>query len=129
MSAVFDKTKPLRIAVDLIHEAQVEGKVTGRTPGSQLEHWARLGRAVERAPGMTVALQREAVEHGTMDPEELTDNVRVIAALRGQRGIDDFSDAERDLFDELLGMLDVSPQLAQGFERVREENAAARGAR
>lgn len=128
MSAVFDKTKPLRIAVDLIREAQDEGKVTGRTPGSQLEHWARIGRAVERAPGMTVALQRQAVEHGSIDPEELTDNVRVIAALRGECGIDGFSEAERDLFDELLGMLDVTPQLARGFERIRQENAAVRSA-
>lgn len=115
MSAVFDKTKPLRIAVDLIQEAQDEGRVTGRSAGSQVEHWARIGRAIERAPGMTVALQRQAVEQGVLDVEELTDNVRVIAALRGQRGIDDFSEAERDLFDELLVMLEVSPQLERAF--------------
>lgn len=127
MNTVAETTRALRIASDLIRIAQTEGKVSGRSAGGQVEHWARIGRAIEQMPGMTLTLQRQALEEGFMDPEELTDNVDVIAALRGEQSVLTLSAAERDLFDEVLGMLTVSPVLAKGFERVRAENAAAQG--
>lgn len=42
---------PLRISEELVVQAKVEGEVMDRSATSQLEHWARLGRAVEAVLG------------------------------------------------------------------------------
>ena len=46
------KHEPAAVDADGQHDlARGEGRVMGRSIAGQVEHWARLGRAVERAPG------------------------------------------------------------------------------
>lgn len=123
------KTRPVRIDVDLLSEVEQERQRLGRTLSGQVEHWVRLGRAFEAMPGLTVAQQRMGLEDVKMRPEDFTDNVAVIAALYGERGILDLAEDERILFDDVLAMLVVTPALERGFAQVRKENAAVRGNR
>ena len=51
--------------------ARGEGKVMGRSIAGQVEHWARLGRAVERAPGFDYGRVRRALK-----AEESFDDLR-----------------------------------------------------
>jgi hypothetical protein len=39
---------PVKLSDDLINDARQEAEVTDRSLTSQIEHWARLGRKVER---------------------------------------------------------------------------------
>lgn len=39
---------PVKLSDDLVKEARQEAEVTDRSLTSQIEHWARLGRKVER---------------------------------------------------------------------------------
>lgn len=38
---------PLKISDDLVHAAREEAKVASRSATGQIEHWAKIGRAVE----------------------------------------------------------------------------------
>ena len=44
----------LRISADLFEQAQRQGKVLSRSAAQQVEHWARLGAAVEQS-GLSVS--------------------------------------------------------------------------
>ena len=41
----------IKLTDDFVELARGEGRVMGRSIAGQVEHWARLGRALERAPG------------------------------------------------------------------------------
>ncbi|MGH7818273.1 MAG: TA system antitoxin ParD family protein, partial [Candidatus Binatia bacterium] len=41
----------IKLSDEIVETARGEGRVMGRSIAGQVEHWARLGRAVERAPG------------------------------------------------------------------------------
>jgi len=123
-----EKTRPVRLGVKLLQDVELERQRVGRTLSGQVEHWVRLGRAFEAMPGLTVAQQRQALDEVELAPEDFTDNVKVIAVLRGQAPIFDLDPAERELFDDVLAMLTVTPALAKGFADMRAENAR-RGSR
>lgn len=52
----------VKLKADLVEEARREAETFNRSLGGQIEHWARLGRALEGAPGMQVSRVREALE-------------------------------------------------------------------
>lgn len=41
----------IKLSDQFVDLARGEGQVMGRSIAGQVEHWARLGRAVERSPG------------------------------------------------------------------------------
>ena len=41
----------IKLTDEFVELARGEGRVMGRSIAGQVEHWARLGRALERAPG------------------------------------------------------------------------------
>ncbi len=69
--------KPTRFATDLVETAAVEGAREGRSAKQQLDHWARVGRAVSMHH--TAARRRiEAALAGTLEMTELTGTERVV---------------------------------------------------
>lgn len=72
----------IRISTTLIDDARREAPVFSRSLSGQVEHWARLGQAIEAAPGFTLD--------------------RVRAALEGQFSPTDLSDDEQEIYYDLL---------------------------
>ena len=70
MSAAFQTIKLNGNLVDL---ARQDAPLFSRSIAGQVEHWARLGRAVESAPGFTLARVRAALA-GTLDAGSLSDD-------------------------------------------------------
>ena len=65
------KDKPTRVAADLMESAAIEGARQSRSAKQQLDHWARVGRAVSAT--QSAARQRvEAALAGTLPLSELT---------------------------------------------------------
>ncbi|MGQ0466837.1 MAG: TA system antitoxin ParD family protein [Sporichthyaceae bacterium] len=81
--------RPTRVAVDLLDSAAVEGARQSRSAKQQLDHWARVGRAVS----MRESAARRRVE----------------AALAGDVELRDLSGEERVVFN---AELDVAIQTA-----------------
>ena len=77
------KFASVKFGARFVDEARNEAALLHRSVASQIEHWATLGRAVERAPGVTI-------EH-------------VRAALRGNLSVDDLTAEEQETFFSLLG--------------------------
>ena len=70
--------RPTRFAVDLLESAAVEGRKESRSAKQQLDHWARVGRAVSMHE--TAARRRiEAALAGTLVLSELDENERLVA--------------------------------------------------
>jgi hypothetical protein len=65
----------IKLSDQFVGLARGEGKVMGRSIAGQVEHWARLGRAVERSPGF--------------------DYGRIRGALQAQASFDDLNADER----------------------------------
>lgn len=65
----------VKLPVQLVDQARENAAVFSRSISGQVEHWAKIGRAVENAPGFTLDRARAAVE-GRLDPAELTDDER-----------------------------------------------------
>ena len=101
------KFSTVKLNSGLIEDARREAEVFHRSLGGQIEHWARLGRAIENADGVSVA--------------------RVRAALEGRLKIDEFSEAEQDAFFGELGSVFEAPssEVSQAYaERGRQRRAA-----
>lgn len=73
--------QPIKISDDLALAAREEADVCERSIASQVEHWARIGRAVEQVlgHGQVVALKRRAAL------PEFTDAMREATSEAGQR--------------------------------------------
>lgn len=80
----------VKLSSDFIDEARQEAAVLHRSLGAQVEYWARLGRAMERAPGFSVSRAREA--------------------LAGRLQLDGVSAAEQDAALDQLGVELDEPQ-------------------
>lgn len=52
----------VKLKADLVDEARKEAELFNRSLGGQIEHWARLGRALEGAPGMPSERVRQTLE-------------------------------------------------------------------
>ena len=69
--------RPTRVAADLMDAAAVEGARQSRSAKQQLDHWARVGRAVS---AQTSAARRrvEAALAGELDERNLTAEEQVV---------------------------------------------------
>ena len=69
--------RPTRVAADLMDAAAVEGERQSRSAKQQLDHWARVGRAVS---AQTSAARRrvEAALAGELDERELSADEQVV---------------------------------------------------
>lgn len=61
----------LKLSTPFVEEARREAAVFSRSIGGQVEHWARLGRAIEASPGFTLERIKAALV-GDLDPGELS---------------------------------------------------------
>lgn len=61
----------VKLAAGLVAEARREAELLNRSLGGQIEHWARLGRAVENAPGFSLERVRDALD-GRLDAPVLS---------------------------------------------------------
>ncbi len=52
----------VKLSSDFVDEARQAAAVLHRSPGAQAEYWARLGRAIEHAPGFSIGRVRQALE-------------------------------------------------------------------
>lgn len=52
----------VRVSTAMMESARVQGVRAGRSIAQQLEYWARIGRAMENAPGMSVARIRSMLD-------------------------------------------------------------------
>lgn len=68
--------KPTRVAADLMADAAVAGARESRSAKQQLDHWARVGRAVS-AQQTAARLRVEAALAGTLDLADLSDEEAV----------------------------------------------------
>lgn len=87
---------------NFVEAARQEAHLLHRSVAGQIEHWAALGRAVEKAGGFT--------------------QDRVRAALAGEFSVDDLADTEQEAFFDLLGDHFDSPSpAAEKFFAARRE--------
>jgi hypothetical protein len=69
--------RPTRVAADLFESASVEGARSSRSAKQQIDHWARVGRAVSMT--QTAARRRvEAALAGKLDERELSSEERIV---------------------------------------------------
>lgn len=105
------KFSTVKLNSGLVADARREAEIFHRSLGSQIEHWARIGKAVENAEGVSVS--------------------RVRDALQGRLKIDELSDPERDaFFGEFASVFESpSPEVIQTYADRGEQLKAARAAR
>jgi hypothetical protein len=63
--------RPMRVAADLVDSATVEGARQSRSAKQQLDHWARVGRAVS-AQESAARMRVEAALSGTLPLADLS---------------------------------------------------------
>src|ERR1700675_1686613 len=100
----------IKLSPEFVDLARGEGRVMGRSIAGQVEHWARLGRAVERAPGFAYE--------------------RVHAALSAQTSVDDLTADEQGVaLAELEDYLEHLPRDrdARFFAKLRAAHAPVHG--
>jgi len=86
MAATTDR--PTRVSSDLLDSAVVEGAKENRSAKRQLEHWARVGKAV--CARQTASRQRiEAALAGTLPLEDLSDEEGVVLDSEVQSRLDE----------------------------------------
>jgi hypothetical protein len=82
-------SKSLRISAELFEHAQRQGEVLSRSAAQQVEHWARLGIAIEQS-GLSVGelaalLRHETAAHqqpeGTLWAAKRAQQARDVAAI------------------------------------------------
>lgn len=87
----------IKLPADLVEDARIEGALFSRSISGQVEHWARLGQALEAMPGFPLSRVRAALE-GRVDEAALSDDeMRMLDELRFAAP----SDEERAFYAEL----------------------------
>lgn len=61
----------VKLKADLVDDARREAETFNRSLGGQIEHWARLGRALEGTAGISVDRVRETLQ-GRLKLEDLS---------------------------------------------------------
>lgn len=92
---------PLRLDADLLLAATAIAETQSRSAAQQISHWARIGRELERTPGVSVE-ELAAVLRGAADYDALP--ARAQAIVRGawaerMRALRDGLRLDRDLRD------------------------------
>ena len=97
--------KPTRVAVDLLDAAAVEGRRQSRSAKQQLDHWARVGRAVSM-PATAARIRIEDALAGRLPVSALGAEERTVYDAEVDAGI---SEAVRAVsFGQLLGARGVT---------------------
>lgn len=97
--------RPTRIAADLLDSAAVEGRRQSRSAKQQLDHWARVGRAVSMP--QTAARRRvEAALAGQLPERDLTPEERAVFSAELDVSISET--ARRVSFGEVLAARGVT---------------------
>src|ERR1700712_3801159 len=97
--------RPTRIAADLFDSAAFEGKRQSRSAKQQLDHWARVGRAVSMR--QTAARRRvEAALAGDVPERELTTEERTV--FNAELDVSIAERASRTSFGEVLAARGVT---------------------
>ncbi|WP_353252847.1 hypothetical protein [Salinisphaera sp. PC39] len=68
----------IKVNDDIAAAARAEADLMSRSMTEQIEHWARIGRALERQPGVSMARVRTALEAG-LDFDDLGGDERAVA--------------------------------------------------
>jgi len=72
----------IKLSDEFVNLARGEGRVMGRSIAGQVEHWARLGRAVERAPGFGYERIRSVLSaHASFDDLAADEQAVALAEL------------------------------------------------
>jgi hypothetical protein len=97
--------RPTRVAADLLDAAAVEGERQSRSAKQQLDHWARVGRAVS---AQTSAARRrvDAALAGALDERDLDAQERVVFNAELDASISEAARAIR--FGEVLAARGVT---------------------
>ena len=61
----------VKLKADLVDDARKEAETFNRSLGGQIEHWARLGKALEGTPGMPLERVRDTLA-GKVKLQDLT---------------------------------------------------------
>jgi hypothetical protein len=79
----------IKLTAELVDQARRDAAVFSRSISGQVEHWARIGQAIEAAPGFTLD--------------------RVHAALEGRMSAADLTEDEWRIFDDLQWEASAEP--------------------
>jgi len=90
----------LKLSDDLVSSARNEGKVASRSATQQVEHWARVGRMVERAGALDSRRLRAALR-ADLDLDELSARERLVV-LGELEALVFRGDGDQELRDQLL---------------------------
>lgn len=93
--------KGIRVSDMLVDLARTEGGAMQRSIGAQVEHWARIGRAIEHSPDF--------------------DYADVMAALAAEKPVDDLSAKERAFYQEVLTAELAADSSDSEIERLKRE--------
>lgn len=90
----------VKLTRNFVGEARREAQTLQRSLGGQIEHWAKLGRAIENSEGFSIGRVREALE-GKLKLEALSDQEQeaVFAGLADR--FDDSTSESRDYYEKL----------------------------
>lgn len=81
-------TQPVRIDRELYDDASATASVQSRSAAQQIAHWARIGRAFESSPG--VSLERvHRVLNGTLSYDEIDSREQAIVRSEWDRGVEE----------------------------------------
>jgi hypothetical protein len=61
-------SKVIRLSQSLVVQAREQAKVSRRSPAQQIEYWARLGKAAEDNPELTVAMLHDVLSAQSLKP-------------------------------------------------------------
>ncbi len=115
----------IKLSDQFVGLARGEGKVMGRSIAGQVEHWARLGRAVERAPGFDYGRVRSALAAQT-GFDDLTADERAVALAELEDYLEDLPrDRDEPFFAKLRAARvpihgETAPRRARKLPRARK---------
>ncbi len=112
---------PVKLSDDLVRAARAQAEATDRSITSQIEHWAKLGRAVEIAlpHGDALALK--------VDPEATSRFARVRSVLERVARSDNRDTVLAELAASGLPLYEADPQDPEGIIQVDREGGRVAG--
>lgn len=93
-------TESVRLSSSILGLARKEAGVMSRTVQAQLEHWARVGRAIENTPGYDSENVQNALR-GQVSPDELDPYQRSVFDVEHEALMERAGDDEKAFFKQL----------------------------
>jgi hypothetical protein len=87
-------SNPIRLDAELVEAARLAAKPMSRSVAQQISHWARLGRALEASPDISVRAIREALA-GTADFDALSPKEQAVVRAQWQVRMKELEDGLR----------------------------------